>query len=449
MIDLLCNKFVDCSDAERKLLETRERKLIEENLWHDDFWGVCVCSKHQGRYGRNVLGQLLCLLRDFKKDFGQLNPNVDDREEMVLVVTRSKAVEQGIKMAPISVQQAALRNIDPKASKQTEPTCSRSSEDDGVADDHSGGNEQGCVTSEAMQQGDLAASEDEKSDSRLIAAEVSKQAEAEMLGWRDEGLLNSERTIKHFSDDYYFLSTYSPSPFSVNGRKYMSVQDALDTNGFHFSKGELAYVSNQKNANSTLEKIRENLKKAALGTAVEFLRVCLAAKFSENPELKQKLIDTKGATLVYLNKCCQNVFGVCACSCCDEDKDIQPLNVLGVELMSLRSNFCREVELLNKSNAMEYVPALLKFIEYQRSDPDLAKTINTFDANGMPTAATERYNGVPKFRLKNRLLVTNTKTPRSVLPSVLVPVELNQFHTIIGHLGQDLMSLAIRKYYYC
>ncbi|KAK3917104.1 Retrovirus-related Pol polyprotein from transposon 412 [Frankliniella fusca] len=382
-------------DAERKLLETGERKLIEENLWHDDFWGVCVCSKHQGRYGRNVLGQLLCLLRDFKKDFGQLNPNVDDREEMVLVVTRSKAVEQGIKIAPISVQQAALRNIDPKASKQTEPNCSRSSEDDGVADDHSGGNEQGCVTSEAMQQGDLAASKDEKSDSRLIAAEVSKQAEAEMLGWRDEGLLNSERTIKHFSDDYYFLSTYSPSPFSVNGRKYLSVQDALDTNGFHFSKGELAYVSNQKNANSTLEKIRENLEKAALGTAVEFLSVCLAAKFSENPELKQKLIDTKGATLVYLNKCCQNVLGVCACTCCDEDKDIQPLNVLGVELMSLRSNFCREVELLNKSNAMEYVPALLKFIEYQRSDPDLAKIINTFDANGMPTAATESLHGQP------------------------------------------------------
>ncbi|KAE8748069.1 hypothetical protein FOCC_FOCC005264 [Frankliniella occidentalis] len=368
MLHLLTNKFVRGSDEEKKLLETGERELIEENTWHDDFWGVCVCFKHQGKFGQNVLGQLLCILRNFKRDCDYLNPNLEDRRNMVLAVTRSKAIGSGNDTASKCVQPVEMQNIDPS---ESQPKSSRSDHQDGAAGDQSGGSGEGTVTSQAVHR-----SEDEKSDGRLITAEASKQAEAQELGWREKDLLNSGTTIKNFSDDYYFLSIYSPSPFSVNGRKYLSVQDALDSNGFHFSKGELTYVSNQNTDNSAIEKIRRNLKRAAMETAVEFLKSCLAAKFGENSELKQKLIETKGSLLIYQNKCCQNVLGVCACTCCNEDKDVQPLNLLGVELMRLRTQYCRELELLNKSKIVSY--------KYKEPTVGIAVPVGSSGAQAIP-----------------------------------------------------------------
>lgn len=47
----------------RKLLqETGKTELIEQNYWHDTYWGVCCCSKHQ-RTGLNMLGKLLMKIR--------------------------------------------------------------------------------------------------------------------------------------------------------------------------------------------------------------------------------------------------------------------------------------------------------------------------------------------------------------------------------------------------
>lgn len=45
------------------LMKTENSELIEENKWHDTYWGVCVCEKHI-RYGENVLGKLLMEIRD-------------------------------------------------------------------------------------------------------------------------------------------------------------------------------------------------------------------------------------------------------------------------------------------------------------------------------------------------------------------------------------------------
>lgn len=44
------------------LLSTGEAQLVEGNRWHDTFWGVCVCSRHDGA-GENALGKLLMDLR--------------------------------------------------------------------------------------------------------------------------------------------------------------------------------------------------------------------------------------------------------------------------------------------------------------------------------------------------------------------------------------------------
>lgn len=44
------------------LCNTRECLLVEENTWHDTFWGKCICSEHG--YGYNTLGEILMLVRD-------------------------------------------------------------------------------------------------------------------------------------------------------------------------------------------------------------------------------------------------------------------------------------------------------------------------------------------------------------------------------------------------
>lgn len=48
------------------LKETGDVQLIEQNYWHDTFWGVCTCSKHK-RTGLNKLGFILMKIRDEMK----------------------------------------------------------------------------------------------------------------------------------------------------------------------------------------------------------------------------------------------------------------------------------------------------------------------------------------------------------------------------------------------
>jgi len=47
----------------KKLIDTFPKKLIEENWWHDNFWGRCTCSKCKNK-GKNMLGKLLMKVRD-------------------------------------------------------------------------------------------------------------------------------------------------------------------------------------------------------------------------------------------------------------------------------------------------------------------------------------------------------------------------------------------------
>lgn len=61
MSDLLLIKFAD-SNLQKKLLDTGDIPLIEENTWHDLFWGVCECERCEGR-GTDWLGKLLMRTR--------------------------------------------------------------------------------------------------------------------------------------------------------------------------------------------------------------------------------------------------------------------------------------------------------------------------------------------------------------------------------------------------
>lgn len=58
MYDIVKRKFLQNPDLAVKLLETKQRKLIEGNWWNDRFWGVC-----KGK-GENHLGLILMRVRD-------------------------------------------------------------------------------------------------------------------------------------------------------------------------------------------------------------------------------------------------------------------------------------------------------------------------------------------------------------------------------------------------
>lgn len=52
-----------------KLLATGDEMLVEGNLWHDNYWGACTCSKCAGTNSLNMLGILLMELRSEIREF--------------------------------------------------------------------------------------------------------------------------------------------------------------------------------------------------------------------------------------------------------------------------------------------------------------------------------------------------------------------------------------------
>lgn len=65
MYQLLLSKFKD-PKLLRKLERTALKELIEENTWHDGYWGICVCGICK-RGGANILGELLMRVRSNNK----------------------------------------------------------------------------------------------------------------------------------------------------------------------------------------------------------------------------------------------------------------------------------------------------------------------------------------------------------------------------------------------
>ena len=58
MEDLVLQKFTKNEQLRKKLVDTGETLLIEENTWGDQFWGIC-----NGK-GENHLGKILMKIRE-------------------------------------------------------------------------------------------------------------------------------------------------------------------------------------------------------------------------------------------------------------------------------------------------------------------------------------------------------------------------------------------------
>lgn len=63
----LIEKFKD-PGLRVQLNNLKGKLLIEGNVWHDNFWGDCSCSKCKNIYGENNLGKLIMGVRDLHEN---------------------------------------------------------------------------------------------------------------------------------------------------------------------------------------------------------------------------------------------------------------------------------------------------------------------------------------------------------------------------------------------
>lgn len=63
MYVVIMRKFLQNLRLAKLLCKTGEAKLIEENRWHDNYWGDCLCLRCHKTDGRNQLGITLMKIR--------------------------------------------------------------------------------------------------------------------------------------------------------------------------------------------------------------------------------------------------------------------------------------------------------------------------------------------------------------------------------------------------
>jgi hypothetical protein len=61
MLEIVQSKFF-LPWRKEKLVATGDHELVEGNYWHDNIWGICLCSECDN-YGKNYLGKILMLVR--------------------------------------------------------------------------------------------------------------------------------------------------------------------------------------------------------------------------------------------------------------------------------------------------------------------------------------------------------------------------------------------------
>lgn len=152
--------------------------------------------------------------------------------------------------------------------------------------------------------------------------------------------MNDRTSINRFQGEFEFLSNfYSPAPTEVEGILYPN--------------SEAAYVAGKVTDLEIRQKVAKiqspgAVKKMGRRLAVRpdweavkvlWMRKVLRAKFTQNPDLKEKLLATGDRILIEGNYWHDNCWGNCFCAKCAQ---IKGENHLGIELMRLRQELREE-----------------------------------------------------------------------------------------------------------
>lgn len=138
--------------------------------------------------------------------------------------------------------------------------------------------------------------------------------------------------IDSFTDEYYFLSNFSDSVFVYDGIQYQNAESA-----FQAQKCENRIEREQfSTLNSTEAKKlgrKISLRKDWEAIKVDQMRQIVSEKFRQNPDLKEKLINTGDAYLEEGNTWGDRIWGTV---------DGRGANLLGQILMTLREELKSE-----------------------------------------------------------------------------------------------------------
>ena len=138
--------------------------------------------------------------------------------------------------------------------------------------------------------------------------------------------------IDNFRGRYYFLSNFYEIPIIYNGLMYQSseaafqAQKTLDNN---IRKDFTKLDPRQSKRLGKKVQLRDNWNKIKTGIMAEIVH----AKFTQHPELIEKLLLTDDATLIEGNTWHDNYYGSCVCDKC---VNMDGKNYLGKILMDER-----------------------------------------------------------------------------------------------------------------
>ena len=137
--------------------------------------------------------------------------------------------------------------------------------------------------------------------------------------------------IKMFTRDYHFLSNFSNSPIKMGEYTFLNGEAAFQ------SFKDLSRMGEFQNLNpSEAKKLGRKVKLREDWESIKYdiMYQVVLAKFSQNEDLKIKLLDTGEAFLEEGTLWHDNCWGNCRCNKC---KDIVGKNYLGQILMRVRN----------------------------------------------------------------------------------------------------------------
>lgn len=144
--------------------------------------------------------------------------------------------------------------------------------------------------------------------------------------------------IDKFDGDFAFLSNFYDAPVVYDGITYKNTEAAFQAQKTTSIPKRLEF------ANFTASQSKKEGRKLALRQDWEEVKgqvmyeICLA-KFTQNEELKKKLLSTDGHYLIEGNYWHDNTWGNCTCEKC---ASVQGQNRLGVILMKIREELKNE-----------------------------------------------------------------------------------------------------------
>ena len=146
--------------------------------------------------------------------------------------------------------------------------------------------------------------------------------------------------INSFSNQYEFMSNFYNAPVTYDGLAYRNNEAAFQAHKLA-NKEERKKYCEYSPSKAKLEgrncKLRGNWESIKYQVMYDIVK----AKFSQNENLKQMLLDTDNKELIEGNWWHDNCWGDCSCERC---KDIKGQNNLGKILMKVREELRNEVK---------------------------------------------------------------------------------------------------------